>query len=202
MHDRWGEIWKLCDSVHTIFFVLCAIPYFLLFSLFWRKQIFSRFTRFCVEKNGAKNNVCGEKITLSGMGWVDLWVVGTGGHIWRRRLTPTTALYQTFSFLFTSLRLKIKRFLECILQCISSSVRIVQIEGHGCKLPSMIPRFDRSAQLKITGEANQESRYSKIGRILCIYLENLLSYLLVSFSPNDALPRERCLVMAISDTDN
>ena len=48
------------------------------------------------------------------MGWVDLWVVGTGGHIWRRRLTPTTALYQTFSFLFTSLRLKIKRYLECI----------------------------------------------------------------------------------------
>ena len=137
----------------------------------------ARFTRFCVEKNGAKNNVCGEKITLSGMGWVDLWVVGTGGHIWRRRLTPTTALYQTFSFLFTSLRLKIKRFLECILQCISSSVRIVQIEGHGCKLPSMIPHFDRSAQLKITGEANQESIYSKIGRLLCIYLEISLSYL-------------------------
>ena len=41
------------------------------------------------------------------------------------------------------------------------AVRIVQIEGCACKLPSMIPLFDR-AQLDITGHPNQEWRYNRV----------------------------------------
>ena len=45
----------------------CKICFFWRFTLFCRKLVFLRFTRYCVEKNLAKNSTRGEKLQISGM---------------------------------------------------------------------------------------------------------------------------------------